>query len=110
MKIKPLEKVSEFISEQEPETAYKLADLLESFQNSSFDNLVRTQVIKKIKGKDGLYEVRLWVIREKYRFLGNFKDEILYLTVPFKKRSKKIPPRKIYLATKIMKGMFIYKK
>jgi len=80
--------VKKFIEQQESERAYKLYDLLENLQTYTLEHLLKTKDVKKIEKKYGVYEVRLRVNKEEYRFLGGFRGGTLYLCVSFKKKRK----------------------
>lgn len=81
--------VGDFIEEQGGKIAFEILTLLEDLQRYDFDILLRNEKIKKIT-KD-IYEIRLNVHSDKYRFLFGIHNSSGHIVEAFKKKTQKTP-------------------
>jgi len=85
--------IEDFLSELDEETYLKITNKLKDFESFDQVHLFRAEHIKKVE--IGIYEVRVKVKGECYRFLGKIDGENFYIAHVYHKKSKKLPPKEI---------------
>jgi len=99
--------VSEFLEElhdrTDPEetTTQKILDKLMWFGQLNKAQMMKAQHIKHLRGD--LYEVRVLVRGNQFRFLGYIEGETLYMVHAIIKKRQTTPPKAISLAQKRIK-------
>ncbi len=89
----PVEDFLDSLSDQHAKKVLWVLRLVETF------DMVPQQYLKKLVGKQDIWEIRLQVGGNSYRFLGFFhKSSLLVLTGGFSKKEQKTPAREIDLA------------
>ncbi len=90
--------VQEFIDSLSDKQAKKVAWVLRLVRDI---NNVPTTYLKKLINGDGIWEIRVQVGRNIFRFLGFYDgSQLIILTNGFQKKSRKTPKREIELAKK----------
>jgi phage-related protein len=77
-------------------TAQKILDKLVHYENLSLGQLMRAEHIKVIDGD--LYEVRVPVRGDQFRFFGYVNKNIFYMVHAIKKKQQKTPKKAIALS------------
>ncbi|MDP9249039.1 MAG: type II toxin-antitoxin system RelE/ParE family toxin [bacterium] len=85
--------VGDFIRKQTDEIALKILIRLEDLQKYEFSVLFRKQTVKKITKE--IYEIRLKINGDAYRFLFVIRSNTGIILEAFKKKSSKTPKRNI---------------
>lgn len=83
-------------AEEEQTTAYKILTKFEEWQQLTFLELTRAEHIKHIE--DNLFEARVRVRRDCYRFLGYTGHDIFFMVHAIKKQQQKLARKDISLA------------
>lgn len=88
--------IEEFIDRLDIKTQAKVLDIFDQVENREKPS---TKVFKKLKGTDGIWEIRVFFSKNKYRFLCfQHKGKLVILTNAFLKKTDKTPKREIKLA------------
>lgn len=82
-------------------TAQKILDKLKYFEQLNRGQLMRAQHIKQLIGE--LYEVRVLIRRNQFRFLGYIEGETFYMVHAIKKKTQTTPAKAIALAQQRIK-------
>ncbi|HCC05535.1 TPA: hypothetical protein DEP58_04540 [Patescibacteria group bacterium] len=82
--------------EEDKTTAYKIVCKLSDWEQLDFGSLLKAEHIKKVEGK--LFEVRVKIKGDCYRFLGIIKGHTFLLLHAIKKKRQKLPRKDIELA------------
>jgi len=87
-----------FIEALEDETAEKVLKKLEAFEQLTFAEHMSAEHIKKIEGK--LFEVRIRINADCYRFFGTTRGDTFYMVHAIKKKADKPKRKDIDLAVR----------
>ncbi len=93
--------VADFLRELDDETALKILGKLKDRNGLSTLDLARAEHIKKID--DEVWEARVRIKREWYRFLGYMEDDIFWMVHAFQKKSTKLKRKDIDIAIQRIK-------
>ncbi len=88
--------VVKFFETLEDETAEKVLIKLAAFKDVGFAELMRSEHLKKIEGK--LFEMRVRIKGDCYRFLGTTRGATFYMTHVIIKKSDKLKRHDIDIA------------
>jgi phage-related protein len=88
-----------FIDKQDKETQIKIFTVFKYVQN---EQIVSTKFLKKLKGTNGIYEIRVKSKKGIFRILCFFDDgNIVVLVNSFQKKTQKTPLKEIDKAKKL---------
>lgn len=98
--------VADFINDLDDEIAYKILDKLSSWESLSLLQLTRAEHIKKVESD--IWEVRVRVKTDCYRFLGYIHGSIFLMVHAIVKKSQKIKRKDINIAKERVKRIKMY--
>ena len=92
-----------FIDTLHEETAVKVLKKLSAFEKVRFAELMRAEHIKKIEGK--LFEMRIRIKGDCYRFLGTTRGDTFFMTHAIKKKTDKLKRNDIEIALRRIRNL-----
>jgi phage-related protein len=97
----PIEKYLDSLTDKQVEKIFFVLDLVEQLK------IVPQKFLKKLKGTDGIWEVRVQQGNNIFRLLGFFDgDNLVVLNHAFTKKTQKTPSKEIRIAEQRKKDYF----
>ena len=88
--------IEEFIEELDIKTQAKVLDVFDQVETQKEPSI---KIYKKLKGTDGIWEIRIFFNKNKYRFLCfRHEGKLVILTNAFLKKTDKTPKKEVKLA------------
>ena len=91
-----IDHVEQFVCALDDEVAEKVLQKLEAFEQLTFAEHLRAEHIKKVEGK--LFEVRVRIKEDCYRFFGTARSNTFYMVHAIKKKTDKLKRKDIEVA------------
>lgn len=95
--------IEQFIEVLDDESAQKVVNKLSAFEHVSFAELMRSEHIKKIEGK--LFEMRIRIKGDCYRFLGTTRGDTFFMAHAIKKKTDKLKRNDIEIALQRVRNL-----
>lgn len=93
--------VEDFLDGLDDEVSFKILDKMSNLSQLTFLELARAEHIKKIDGD--VWEVRIPIKRECYRFLSYIEHQTIFMVHAIKKKTQKLKRKDIDIAQERIK-------